>query len=49
LAVIPKAGDLDHLADNWGARSVTLSDEDVAAIDAMDDPEGRIGPDPLTF
>ncbi len=49
LAVIPKAGDLDHLADKWGAREVTLSAEDVAAIDAMDDPDGRIGPDPLTF
>jgi 2,5-diketo-D-gluconate reductase A len=49
LAVIPKAGDLDHLADNWRAREVTLSAEDIAAIDAMDDPEGRIGPDPLGF
>ena len=49
LSVIPKAGDLDHLADNWGAREVTLSADDVTAIDAMDDPQGRIGPDPLTF
>ena len=49
LAVIPKAGDLDHLADNWRAREVALSDDDIAAIDAMDDPDGRIGPDPLRF
>lgn len=49
LAVIPKAGDPDHLADNWRAREVVLSEEDVAAIDAMDDPDGRIGPDPLAF
>lgn len=49
LAVIPKAGDLDHLADNWAARDVELTDEDVATIDAMDDADGRIGPDPLRF
>ena len=49
LAVIPKAGDLDHLADNWRAREVSLSDEDLAAIDEMDEADGRIGPDPLAF
>lgn len=49
FSVIPKAGDLDHLASNWRAQEVTLSDEDVASIDAMDDPAGRMGPDPLTF
>lgn len=46
LSVIPKAGDTDHLASNWRAQELVLSDEDVAAIDAMDDPDGRIGPDP---
>ncbi len=46
LSVIPKAGDLDHLASNWGAQEVRLSDEQIAAIDAMDDPDGRMGPDP---
>jgi 2,5-diketo-D-gluconate reductase A len=46
LSVIPKAGDLDHLASNWQAQDVRLSDEQVAAIDAMDDPDGRLGPDP---
>ena len=49
LSVIPKAGDLDHLRDNARAADVTLSDEDVAAIDALDSPDGRIGPDPRTF
>lgn len=49
LAVIPKAGDLEHLASNWGAQQVTLSPEDIAAIDAMDDPAGRMGPDPRRF
>lgn len=46
FSVIPKAGDLDHLASNWAARQVSLSEEQVAAIDAMDDPDGRMGPDP---
>lgn len=46
LSVIPKAGDPDHLKDNIGATDVALSDKDIAAIDAMDDPGGRIGPDP---
>jgi 2,5-diketo-D-gluconate reductase A len=46
FSVIPKAGDLDHLASNWQARDVRLSDEQVAQIDAMDDPDGRMGPDP---
>lgn len=47
LAVIPKAGNTDHLASNWQAQKLNLSDEDVAAIDAMDDADGRMGPDPL--
>lgn len=46
LSVIPKAGNLDHLASNWRASEVRLSEEDVATINAMDDPEGRMGPDP---
>ncbi|MEG8038953.1 aldo/keto reductase [Sphingomonas sp. LR60] len=46
LSVIPKAGDLEHLASNWGAQKVQFSDEQIAAIDAMDDPDGRMGPDP---
>ena len=46
LSVIPKAADLDHLESNWRAQDVRLSDADVAGIDAMDDPDGRMGPDP---
>jgi 2,5-diketo-D-gluconate reductase A len=46
LSVIPKAADLAHLESNWRAREVSLSAEDVAAIDAMDDPKGRMGPNP---
>ncbi len=46
FSVIPKAGDLEHLASNWAARDVRLTGEQIAAIDAMDDPDGRMGPDP---
>ena len=46
LSVIPKAADLAHLESNWRAQEVSLSAEDVAVIDAMDDPKGRMGPNP---
>jgi 2,5-diketo-D-gluconate reductase A len=46
LSVIPKAADAEHLSDNFAALDLTLDDEDIAAIDALDDPDGRIGPDP---
>lgn len=49
FSVIPKAADAAHLADNLGAAAVHLSEDDVAALDALDSPDGRIGPDPLTF
>jgi len=47
FSVTPKAGDLDHLASNWQAQDVRLTAEQIAQIDAMDDPDGRMGPDPL--
>ncbi|WP_174291761.1 aldo/keto reductase [Sphingomonas bacterium] len=46
LAVIPKAGDRDHLADNAAAADLTLDEDDVTAIDALDRTDGRIGPSP---
>ena len=46
LPVIPKAADADHMADNFAATELTLDDEDMAAIDALDNADGRIGPDP---
>lgn len=49
LSVIPKAGDLAHLRDNFAAAEVTLSPQDMAAIDQMDDAAGRIGPDPRSL
>ncbi|WP_445191464.1 aldo/keto reductase [Sphingomonas sp. Tas61C01] len=49
LAVIPKAVDAEHLSDNFAALDLTLDDEDIAAIDALDDADGRIGPDPAVL
>ena len=49
LSVIPKAGDPVHLAENFAAQDLVLGADDLAAIDALDDPDGRIGPDPLVF
>jgi 2,5-diketo-D-gluconate reductase A len=44
--VIPKAADAAHMADNFAATELTLDEDDMAAIDALDDADGRIGPDP---
>ena len=48
-SVIPKAGDPTHLKENFAAQDLTLDADDIAAIDALDDPDGRIGPDPMRF
>jgi 2,5-diketo-D-gluconate reductase A len=49
LAVIPKASARERLADNLAASEVRLEVEDIAAIDALDDAGGRLGPDPDQF
>ncbi len=49
FSVIPKASSAEHLADNLAALDLTLSDQDIAAIDALDDAGGRLGPDPRTM
>lgn len=49
LAVIPKASARERLAANLAAGDVTLAMEDVAAIDALDDSAGRLGPDPANL
>ena len=49
FAVIPKASDADHLSDNFAAADVVLDADDIATIDGMDDPDGRLGPDPSVF
>lgn len=49
VSVIPKASDEAHARDNFGAIGVALDEEDMAAIAALDDPNGRTGPDPRVF
>lgn len=46
LAPIPKASSRDHIEANFAALSLTLTDEQMAAIDALDSDDGRMGPDP---
>lgn len=46
LSVIPKASSPEHLSDNFAALDVMLSEEDMAAIDALDRDDGRMGPHP---
>jgi 2,5-diketo-D-gluconate reductase A len=49
FSVLPKSANPDRLRDNLRAKEVRLDEEDMAAFAAMDDPRGRIGPDPLHF
>lgn len=49
LAPIPKASSPDHLSDNFAALDLALDDEDIAAIDALDRDDGRMGPDPRSM
>ncbi len=44
FSVIPKAADPEHLSDNFAALDLTLDDEDIAAIDALERNE-RMGED----
>jgi len=49
LLVIPKASSEKHQRDNLGSLEFTLSDAQMASIDALDSKTGRIGPHPLKF
>ena len=49
LAPIPKASSREHIEANFAATSIKLTDNQVAAIDALDSADGRIGPDPAAF
>ena len=42
---IPKATGRDHIEDNWRARDLDLTDEEVERIDAIDDVERQYSPD----
>jgi len=49
ILTIPKASDRGHMVDNLAVGGFSLDEADMAAIAALDDPNGRIGPDPMTF
>ena len=49
LSVIPKSANPERIRANFGAIAVRLDEDDMAQIATMDDPNGRVGPDPLRF
>ena len=49
VVVIPKASSRGHLSDNIDSLKLEIDAEAIAALDALDDPEGSMGPDPATF
>lgn len=49
LCTIPKASSREHIAANFEALDFELGAEQIARIDALDDANGRIGPDPSKF
>jgi 2,5-diketo-D-gluconate reductase A len=48
LIVIPKTVRAERLKENMGALDFKLDDDDMRRIEALDSPNGRIGPDPAT-
>jgi 2,5-diketo-D-gluconate reductase A len=48
LIAIPKTVRLERLKENIGALDFRLDDDDMRRIEALDSPDGRIGPNPAT-
>ena len=49
LSTIPKATSRDHIEANFKALDFELTAEQMKKIDDLDDPDGRMGPDPAEF
>ncbi|MFB0610864.1 aldo/keto reductase [Aurantiacibacter poecillastricola] len=49
FSAIPKASSRDHIEANFAALDLELTEEQMAAIDALDSQDGRMGPDPSEF
>ncbi len=48
-SVIPKSSDPERIRANFAAGELRLGDEDMAALAALNDPDGRTGFDPTQF
>lgn len=46
VVAIPKTANAGRLRENFASLDLILDDADLAALDALDDPAGRFGPDP---
>lgn len=49
VITIPKSVNPGRIAENFDVTGFTLTDDEVARIDALDRPGGRFGPDPRDF